>query len=191
MPAATNETRSNVRKTLKKLGQDVSERLRRAEILLNVYQRTAGLDSLDDVLATIVDIAIHETTSEAGTLFLHDETTGELYSRVTQGSFKREFRIRATKGIAGNVFTNGKGQIIPDAYKDKRFDPTIDQQTGFTTRAILCAPVKTVRGDVIGVVQVLNKQIGDFTRDDLALLEAMATQASDSRQISRTLPNIS
>ena len=65
------------------------------------------------------------------------------------------------------------GEIIHDAYKDDRFNNTIDQQTGYTTKNIVCAPVRTVRGDVIGVIQILNKRRGRFTKDDLDILEAI------------------
>ena len=87
-----------------------------------------------------------------------------------------------TSGIAGAVFTSGKGEIIADAYKDDRFNRKIDEQTGFKTRNIVCAPVKTVTGNVIGVTQALNKKGGAFTPDDLNLLEAIATQAAVALQ---------
>jgi adenylate cyclase len=54
----------------------------------------------------------------------------------------------------------------------------VDQATGFTTRSILCAPVKTVLGETIGVVEMLNKRDGNFDERDLALLESMTTQCA-------------
>ena len=79
--------------------------------------------------------------------------TGELYSRVAQGGLTREIRILNTAGIAGAVFQNGAGEIVHDAYADDRFDSSVDEQTGFTTKNIVCAPVRTVRNDIIGVIQ--------------------------------------
>jgi len=159
---------------------EISARLRTAEVLLNVYRRTAGMESLDEMLHTIVDIAARETGAERGTLFLHDEQTGELYSRVAQGRFSREIRLPSTQGIAGTVFTSGKGLIVADAYQSDSFDASQDEQTAFVTRSVLCAPVRTVRGNIIGVIQTLNKEHGEFTNADLEILEAMATQASDA-----------
>ena len=159
---------------------DTSARLRMAEVLLSVYRRTAGMDTLDEMLHTIIELAARETGAELGTLFLHDEVTGELYARVAQGRFSREMRFPAGKGIAGRVFSTGTGMIIPDAYENELFDPSMDEKTGFLTKSILCAPVRTVRGQVMGVIQTLNKQEGEFSAEDLDLLEAMATQASDA-----------
>jgi adenylate cyclase len=155
-------------------------RLRKAEVLLNVYRRTAALESLDEMLHAIVDVAARETGAERGTLFLHNEQTGELYSRVAQGRFSRELRLPITQGIAGDVFRSGKGVIVHDAYQSEHFDASHDEQTGFLTRSVLCAPVRTVRGTIIGVIQMLNKEGGEFTEDDLALLEEMAAQTSDA-----------
>ncbi|MCX7635360.1 MAG: GAF domain-containing protein, partial [Syntrophales bacterium] len=47
---------------------------------------------------------------------------------------------------------------------------------GFVTHSILCVPIKTARGEIIGVAQTLNKRRGRFTRADLRLFEAMAAQ---------------
>ena len=68
---------------------------------------------------------------------------------------KSEFN---TTGIAGAVFQSGIGEIVHNPYDDDRFNAKIDEQTGFVTKNIICAPVKTVRGEVIGVIQILNKK---------------------------------
>ena len=153
-------------------------RLRFAELLLSISQKMSGMDSLDEVLTGLVEVTTTELSAERGTLFLNDPETNELYSRVAQGNFHREIRLLNNSGIAGHVFTNGEGVIIDDAYADPRFNRTIDEQTGFKTRSILCVPISTAKGDVIGVAQVLNKQKGPFTKGDLKLLVAMTTQGT-------------
>lgn len=164
--------------------RQADRKLKQAEMLLNVSRRVAAIESLDEVLETIVEMTTWELSAERGTLFLNDPVTDELYSRFAQGNFQREIRLLNSTGIAGAVFQTGEGLIILDAYSDDRFNRTVDEQTGFRTRSILCAPVKTVKGDLIGVIQVLNKKggEGDFTTEDLELLEAMTTQASVALQ---------
>jgi adenylate cyclase len=157
-------------------------RLRRSEMLIKLTQRVAAIDDLDELLTTLVEVTANETDAERGSLFLNDAATGELYSRVAQGTFNREIRLLNTEGIAGAVFQSGEGQIVHDAYADPRFDRDVDEKTGFKTRSILCAPIKTARGETIGVVQTLNKRSGRFTTEDLQLLEAMALQAASALQ---------
>ena len=158
------------------------KKLKQAEMLLDVSRRIAAIESLDGVLKALIVIAVEELNAERGSLFLNDPQTGELYTRVTHGDLSREIRVLNTSGIAGAVFTNGAGEIIENPYEDPRFNKSIDAQTGFTTAAILCAPLKTVLGDVIGVTQILNPKEGKFTDDDLALLEAITTQATVALQ---------
>ena len=149
-----------------------------AKMLLQVTNDLAQTKSLDEALETLVNITTSSIGAERGTIFLNDEATGELYSRVAQGNFRREIRILNTKGVAGWAFSHDQGVIIHDAYKDERFNKAVDVRTGFRTKSILCAPLRTVRGDKIGVSQILNKIDGQFSQDDLDLLEAMTEQAA-------------
>lgn len=158
------------------------KKLQQAEMLLSVSRKVAAIESLDEILKTLVEMTTWELGAERGSLFLNDAATGELYSRVAQGNFSREIRILNTTGVAGAIFSSGKGEIIDDAYADNRFNRNIDEQTGFKTKSILCAPVRTVKNEVIGVIQVLNKKDGKFSIEDLHLLEAMTTQASVALQ---------
>lgn len=153
-------------------------RLRFAELLLSISQKMSGMDSLDDVLKGLVEVTTNELNAERGTLFLNDPDSNELYSRVAQGNFQREIRLLNNSGIAGHVFTTGEGVIIDDAYADPRFNRTIDEQTGFITRSILCVPIRTAKGEIIGVAQVLNKKKGNFNKGDTRLLVAMTTQGT-------------
>ena len=162
--------------------RQADKKLQQAEMLLDVSRRVAGIESLDEVLQTLVEMIAYELGAERASLFLNDGATAELYSRVAQGNFSREIRMLNTTGIAGAVFQSGKGEVIDDAYNDERFNRKVDEQTGFKTKNIVCAPVKTVTGNVIGVTQALNKKEASFTPDDLNLLEAIATQAAVALQ---------
>jgi adenylate cyclase len=138
----------------------------------------ASYGTLDQVLQALVEMTTTELNAERGSLFLNDPDTNELYSRVAQGNIQREIRILNSSGMAGYVYTSGEALIIADAYADDRFNRSIDEQTGFQTRNILCVPIKTVKGEVIGVAQTLNKRTGKFTKHDLNLLEAMTSQGT-------------
>ncbi|MGD0394061.1 MAG: GAF domain-containing protein [Acidimicrobiales bacterium] len=155
-----------------------AKRLHFAETLLHVSRTVSAMETLDDVLAALIEMAVLETDSDRGTLFLNDPATGELYSRVLQGEQTLEIRLLNDVGIAGRVFTTHESLIINGAYADPRFNREVDELTGYETRNLVCAPITTARGVVIGVAQVLNKREGDYDVDDLALLEAMTSQAS-------------
>jgi adenylate cyclase len=171
-------------------GRNLNQRLHEAEILLDISRKVAAKETLDDVLRTLVEITTTEVGAERGSLFLNDARTNELYSRVLQGQYQREIRILNNTGIAGLVFSKGKGVIIDDAYKNEHFNRSVDEHTGFKTKNILCAPIKTVKGDIIGVAQVLNKKKGVFTDGDLSLLAAMTSQAAIALQTAQLIENV-
>jgi adenylate cyclase len=154
------------------------QRLRFAELLLGISQKMSGIDTLDEVLTSLVELTTAELKAERGSLFLNDPETNELYSRVAQGNSHREIRLLNNSGVAGHVFTAGEGVIIDDAYADPRFNRTIDEQTGFVTKSILCVPISTAKGEIIGVAQALNKTGGRFNKSDMSLLIAMTTQGT-------------
>ena len=163
----------------KKDNQNKSKRTSRfSDMLLQVTNDLAKTKSLDEALETLVKITTSTIGAERGTIFLNDASSGELYSRIAQGNFRREIRILNTKGVAGWVFSKNQGVIIHDAYKDERFNKAVDVRTGFRTKSILCAPLRTVSGEKIGISQILNKVDGEFEQEDLDLLEAMTEQAA-------------
>jgi adenylate cyclase len=159
-------------------------------LLLGIVTRVAAAETLDEILGCVVEASVSQTGAERGTLFLNDEKTNELYSRIAQGVGVREIRFLNNVGVAGTVFRTGEGIIIDDAYQDPRFDRATDQATGFITRNLLSAPIKTPKGDVIGVLEVLNKRDGAFTREDMDVLESMTGQVAMSLRSAQIMERI-
>lgn len=142
---------------------------------------------LDDLLSLILNKLITTIGAERGTIFLVDETRGELWSRVLLDEVGplSEIRVKIGEGFAGMAAATGQILNIPDAYADPRFNPQIDKLTGFQTRSILTAPMFNPQQKIIGVVQLLNKHGGPFTFRDERLLAAMASQAAISIENAR------
>lgn len=157
---------------------DPAQRLKRLQLILDVSRQVASLETLDAVLDTLLGVAVTQTKADRGSLFLHDAKTCELYSRVAQGLKRREIRILDDVGIAGSTFHSGEPLIIHDAYSDPRFNREIDTETGYKTNSILTTPIRNARGQIIGVAQVLNKTEGEFTQQDLDVLEGVTSQCA-------------
>ena len=170
------------RKSINKTPSKTDVKLKQAETLLSVSKRVSAMETVDEILESLVEIATYEMQAERGSLFINDPVTNELYSRVAMGMQRREIRVMNDSGIVGNVYQSGKGLIIKNAYRDKRFDKSIDESSGFLTKSILCTPIKTVKGEIIGCTQVLNKKKGYFTKSDMSFLELITTQAAVALQ---------
>lgn len=156
--------------------------LEKVASVLDVSTRMVDTSSLNNLLGLMIHITTDSVKAERGTLFIFDGENDELFSRITQGGETVEIRFSASQGIAGLVFTSGKAVIIPDAYADPRFNRDIDGKTGYKTRNIMCAPIKTRGGKIVGSVQLLNKISGDFTGEDLSLLELITSHAAAALQ---------
>ena len=172
------KTKSVLQTSQLRMARGTSKPQLRAELLLTIIRTLARCDTVDAVIAQLVDILCAELGAERCTIFLNDARTQELYARILQGEALRDIRILNSRGIAGHVFTTGENLIVHDVYADKRFEPSVDMRTGFVTESILCVPITTAKDEIIGVAQALNKIAGRFTEADEELLVAIATQAS-------------
>lgn len=132
---------------------------------------------LDEVLSIILKTATEHLKAERGTVYLVDPETNELWSKVLQGNEFVEIRLPLGQGIAGHVAETGKSLMLKDAYADPRFNPDFDKKSGFKTKTILCAPMVSREGKMVGVFQIINKQNGFFNRNDLNFLDMLSVDA--------------
>lgn len=155
----------------------VLEDRRKLEILLKI-SKSLGLEiRLDPLLQLIVSEVTDAMQAERSTLFLVDRSKpDQLVSRVAEGVGAKEIRVLFGFGIAGKTAQIRQTINIPDAYSDTRFNPLFDKTSGFRTRSILSMPIIDQTGVLIGVVQVLNKKHGVFTKQDEEFLEAICVQ---------------
>jgi adenylate cyclase len=157
------------------------ESLRRAHQeqseLFEVSMALATELELDRLLARIVAATRDFVQADRVSLFLHDAKRDELWGKVAEG-VARELRFPADRGIAGHVFRSGESVVVADAYADPRFNRELDGLTGYQTRSLLCVPVIDRGGRVLGVIQALNRQRGEFGAEDALRLRAFAAQAA-------------
>ena len=157
------------------------------ESLLRLQQDLALETDIDKVLARIVETATALLDSERATLYVIDQTKNEIWSRVlTEGtepgvSEVREIRLPLDgRSLAAEVARNGAILRIDSPYDDPRFDPSTDQRTGFRTRSILIAPIDARDRHRLGVLQILNRRDGTFTKEDEDFARALAGSAGVS-----------
>ena len=163
---------------------------RQIELMLSVSRGVTNTRTTDEALEKLVDIATTACTAERGSLFLIDPQSGDLYTRVTRGGKVREIRMARDQGVVGHVVSSGESALVRDTRADARFNAAVDQSTGFTTRDLLCTPVRAANGEIVGALEVLNRQSGQFDEEDLALLEAISSQAAIALQNTRLVERI-
>jgi signal transduction histidine kinase len=168
----------------------LARELRVSKALRDVGVALGTTFDLDQLLELILQKITEALEADRATLYLLDESSDELVSRIAQGPGVRSIRLKAGHGLAGYVARTGKPLHVRDAYKDPRFSAEWDMLSGYRTRSILAAPMRNHLGKTIGVVQVLNKKRGEFTDEDADILAALATQAAVSIDNSRLFMSV-
>jgi phosphoserine phosphatase len=151
--------------------------------LVSVAQAMASTFELDPLLQTVEQEGRTALNCERATIFLFDSDKNELYSKIATGA--SEIRFSAERGIAGEAARTRSTVVVPDAYADERFNPEIDKKTGYRTRNMLTLPMVTPDGELIGVMQVLNKIDDAFDANDeeLAMAFGALTGVAIKRQM--------
>jgi HD-GYP domain-containing protein (c-di-GMP phosphodiesterase class II) len=159
--------------------EKLRQRVEKLGGILEVAKALVAERDLDRLLSLIVGAAARVVEADRCTLFLVDHERGELWSKVAQGVGTKEIRFPMGRGIAGAVAQTNTSVNIPEAYADPRFNQAVDKQTGYRTRSILCIPMRSVDGEVVGVLQALNKlNLEPFNDEDEELLSALGGQAA-------------
>ena len=168
---------------------EISRRATEITSLMDVNQVINSTLDLSEVLRQVMAQSTRLLGSESSALMLLEESTQELVFEVAtgdKGSAVKQIRLKLGEGVAGWVAREGQPLIVNDPAGDPRFFRKADDTTGYTTRNILAVPL-TVRGRVIGVLEVLNSlPVGRaFTESDLRLLQALKDQAGTAIEKAR------
>ncbi len=156
------------------------ERLESYQRLLVISQVLASTLDLFTLLDLIVNAARDLTRSEATSILLLDNKTGDLYFEAATGSKSEEIKriVVPPDSLAGWVVREGRPQIINDVSRDQRFFSQSDKQTGFLTRSLIAVPLK-VKEKTIGVLEAINRvDDSPFIEEDVDLMTTLGAQAA-------------
>lgn len=166
------------------LRQERAAALEHISILQVLQNLTCTLSSqlnLEPLLQMILGSAVQVMGASAGSLLLLDRSTNELVFQVIEGGggvALEGTRMPADKGIAGWVASHREPLMVDDVNRDDRHYREIAKDSDFTTTSLLCVPM-IARGQVIGVLQVLNKKPGKyFNTADQEILTTFAAQSA-------------
>jgi HD-GYP domain-containing protein (c-di-GMP phosphodiesterase class II) len=160
------------------------ERLRSAELENQLRERTAELQEVNEVgmaLSTerdhgvLIDMILRKTReltrSDAGSLYLLGQNAQEediLRWKVAQNDsidvdFREQILPITKKSLAGYVALTGETLVIDDAYElpedvEYSINRSFDDATGYRTKSLLVVPMKNHRGDLIGILQLINRR---------------------------------
>lgn len=155
------------------------------ERFLSLITKINSALDLNTILVSIMEAAKDIMEAEASSLMLTDLDTGELIFAVPTGPASVDLsgkRIPKGKGIGGWVAQNDEAIAVKDVKEDERF---LGDTDNFVTKSIACVPMHNSSGEVIGVLQAINKVKGYFSKAELNLFSALGDQAAISIEKAR------
>ena len=170
-----------------------NERMVHLERLLEVVRGLTTSPDLDSFLQSVISEASELTGSELASILEYDQVADELRFLTVQWFDQDALRpmgVPLEGSAAGWVFRKRQPLIIQDARADKRHFKVVDRVTKHDTNSLVAVPLM-VRGEVIGVLEALNKKDNaHYTEEDLAILEtlgALAAQAMRNAALERKM----
>ncbi|RKZ35807.1 MAG: serine/threonine protein phosphatase, partial [Gammaproteobacteria bacterium] len=135
---------------------------------------------IDETLSTALQRFLRYMNAEAASVFLLESNDTKLVCHKCAGPVEISgLRLDASQGIVGKSVRDNACQMIRDVREEPDFSNSVDADTGFVTRSILCVPL-VVKGRSIGAIELMNKRGGDglFNEQDRNLVTALAGAAS-------------
>jgi HD-GYP domain-containing protein (c-di-GMP phosphodiesterase class II) len=200
--------------------REAESRTRELKELTEIGMALATERNYDTLLEQILSQALQITGSDAGSLYIVEQPEKgppRLRFKLAQNQSRPDIPFAEStmtldvSSIAGNAATTGEPLNIPDVY---RLEPTrpytfnrwFDETYGYRSKSMLTIPMKDHKGDVIGVLQLINRKRHpaatltrpeDFDREVLTysahlvdLVSALAGQAAVSIENSQLYEDI-
>lgn len=161
--------------------------LARYQRLIDISRDLASTLDLDTLLYRIVRVAADLSQAEEASILLYDKIKNELRFQAATNLDNpaiRGLHVPVDQSVAGWIVTNCEPLIIGDVRNDERHFGHINQTTALTTKSILGVPL-IHKGEVIGVLEAINKRSGEFNTEDQDLLLTLGTQAAVAIQNAR------
>ena len=202
-----------------RLEEESGRRRRLEQRLLEIGAALTAEPDLEALLDRILESARDLAAADAGSVYLVEEgPDGRRWLRFARAQNAsraigwRESAIPLDTGsLAGMAAVTGEAIRVADAYAipedaPYRFNRSFDDASGYRTRSLLAVPMSTREGEIVGVIQLINRkrdpeavldtpeaverEVVEFTEQDLALLRALAAQAAVVLENSRLVAEI-
>ncbi len=173
---------------------------------------------IDRLLELILSTARELVTADAGSLYLIEDVDGDRVLRFVlaqNDSVPVQLTTRIMPldetSLAGFVAFRGEPLLVEDVRAlppgaPYRFNPAFDLTSGYRSRSVLSAPMATRTGEVIGVLQLINRKndrdarildeatanavVEPFGQAEVAVIRALAAQAAVAIENSRLVGEI-
>lgn len=153
------------------------------ELLYHVSRELAAALDLRTVLQRVLVLSIRNVGAINGTLIVLDDNGQAVEATIVTGEqihnhTTSQLRVTLERGLAGWVARQRQAVLVPDTSQDERWLRRPDDAADRTgAKSAVSAPL-LVRDRLVGVMTLVHPNPGFFTLEHLALVQAIADQAS-------------
>ena len=171
---------------LLEIKQQLEKKVRELDVLVEIAHVTAGAQQLDDLLEGVLRRTIDAIECDAGSVLLSEDGSGDLRFRSAVGGVPDRLArvvIPAGKGICGWVARHRTPRVVNDVRADTQHLVDLARRVGYEPRSVLAVPIFWEDGE--GALELLDKDGGPFTDDDLRLATIIASHVSSAISIAK------
>jgi transcriptional regulator with GAF, ATPase, and Fis domain len=152
-------------------------RVGQLEAMLQIANQWNQTREVGPLLEQMAAAATRLLEADRASIFLWDRRAKTLVGRPALGVEGGELRVPDDRGVVGQVVQAGHALRVDSATEPERINRQVDESLGYETRTILCVPLRSQSGEVIGAFELINKTEGVFGAEDESVLAELAVHA--------------
>lgn len=153
-------------------------RIRRLEAILEIANQWNQAREVIPLFVQMAETATQLLGADRASIFLWDRASHTLVGRPALGVEQGELRIPDDRGVVGQVIRTGQPLRVDAATEPEKIDHQVDSQLGYKTTTLLCVPMRSRSGELLGAFELINSLTGAFTAEDEAALIELAGHAA-------------
>jgi transcriptional regulator with GAF, ATPase, and Fis domain len=158
--------------------QQLRRRLHRLEAILEIANQWYQTREVQTLLVQMAEAATRLLEADRASIFLWDKPNKTLVGRPALGAPDGELRIPDDRGVVGQVVRGGKPRRVDATDESQAIDRRVDAQLRYQTRTLLCVPMRSRTGEMLGAFELINKRAGSFSQEDEEALSELAAHAA-------------
>jgi two-component system NtrC family sensor kinase len=170
--------------------QETQRFSRNLQLVNEVSQLVSSSLDVEQIPYLLLERTARLVGAECGSLaLLSRDRNGVIFQVAYDGQGQelkglKDFLMPLGQGIIGVVAQTGQPIVANDVQNHPAWSPLPDQLTGFTTKKLVAVPL-IIEGEILGVMELLNKKEGEFNLEDVQLLSLVASAAAGAIQNGR------
>lgn len=154
------------------------QRAAQAETILSIVQQWGRTQEMETLLNQMAEASTKLLDADRASIFLWDRTNHLLVGRPALGVPGGELRIPDDAGVVGEVLRTDQPRRVSLREVRDPVNRRVDAQLGYQTRTLVAVPLRSTVGELLGVFEVINKRVGEFSADDETALIELASHAA-------------